>query len=584
MKDGRRTFFSCLSRRGFFSEGSPCFGLFFCPGGLAFRLVFINLLAFLVLSLVFMLLNRSDERLLASHVAGLVRQGHLIASRLPDSFLGVGVGASVPKAAEADVRRSRVSPVSLLDLSLRSASPGLLARVYDREGRLLAQRTVPASGGGMLWRDTLPVLGSEKGGSVLSHWWKRFFLWFSYGNLPSSVAFVEALGVPAEMGVSGSASSLRFRELLFGSGTSGVTLDGQGQLILFAVLPLVPLQQVQGLLFLSLRADDVARELQGERFRMFVLFVSSVIGVVFLSGVTALWIVIPLRRLKIAAERASHYPVVQSEFPDFSSRRDEIGLLSGALSKMEVILCERMDAIEGFAADVAHELKTPLASLRNAIEMLPSVKEEGDRERLIRISQHDVRRLDRLINDVLEASRLDGDLAREAIDPVDMLILLQMGMEMVNKKIEGGLPFVRLVVEDSPLIDRPYIVNGNTGRLGRVMTNLLDNALSFSPPEGIVTIRLRRLAHEIDICVEDEGCGIHPGNLERLFDRFYTDRPAVESFGRNSGLGLSISRRIIESYGGRIWAENRKERTASGELRIKGARFIFRLPCLYPLS
>jgi two-component system sensor histidine kinase ChvG len=277
-----------------------------------------------------------------------------------------------------------------------------------------------------------------------------------------------------------------------------------------------------------------------------------------------------------------HSVRARAEIPDFTDRTDEIGHLSGALRDMTNALYKRIDAIESFAADVAHELKNPLTSLRSATETLPLVKNEESKQRLLEIIQHDVKRLDRLISDISDASRLDAELAREDARPVDMDDLIRNTVPLFNDIHRGDMQGVTFEIAYAPG-DHPYRVTGHDSRLSQVIVNLLDNAISFSPPGGKVTVAARRVGPEIQIAVEDEGPGIPEENLERIFERFYTDRPQ-ESFGQNSGLGLNISRQIVAAHGGRLYAENRflpaaaRGMADSGGRKSGGARFVIRLP------
>jgi len=295
---------------------------------------------------------------------------------------------------------------------------------------------------------------------------------------------------------------------------------------------------------------------------------------VVLSLILANTIAGPMQRLAAAAERVRHSVKARAEIPDFTDRSDEIGHLSGALRDMTGALYRRIDAIESFAADVAHELKNPLTSLRSATETLPLAKTEESRERLMEIIQHDVRRLDRLISDISDASRLDAELAREDAELVSMDEMLRATVSLFNDIHRDDIPEVVLEIAYAPGA-HPYRVNGHDSRLHQVMVNLLENAISFSPPDGRVTVAARRIGNEIQIAIEDEGPGIPEENLERVFERFYTDRPQ-ENFGQNSGLGLNISRQIVVAHRGRLYAENRPARDASAT--SGGARFVIRLP------
>jgi two-component system sensor histidine kinase ChvG len=295
---------------------------------------------------------------------------------------------------------------------------------------------------------------------------------------------------------------------------------------------------------------------------------------VVLSMLLAGTIAGPVRRLADGAESVRRRIRSRVEIPDFTRRRDEIGHLSGALRDMTDALYSRIEAIESFAADVAHELKNPLTSLRSAVETLPLAKSEESRVRLLKVIQHDVKRLDRLISDISDASRLDAELQRQEVNPVDLTRLLTTLVTVANE-VKGGNVRVALTFENGGSSD--FVVPGHDSRLGQVIDNLIHNARSFSPPGGKVRVTCRRLKSEVEIVVDDDGPGIRPEALERIFERFYTDRPE-QGFGNNSGLGLSISKQIIEAHDGRIWAENRMAAAADGAAKILGARFTIRLP------
>jgi len=240
-------------------------------------------------------------------------------------------------------------------------------------------------------------------------------------------------------------------------------------------------------------------------------------------------------------------------------------------------LYNRIEAIEMFAADVAHELKNPLTSLRSAVETLPLARSDNSRSRLLAVIEHDVKRLDRLISDISDASRLDAELQRQDLAPVDFRRLLTTLTSVANETRLGHDVAVEVRFEGRGSADT-FSMPGHDSRLGQVISNLLVNAQSFSPPGGKVRIVCRRLKSEIEIVIDDNGPGIREDALERIFERFYTDRPH-QGFGQNSGLGLSISKQIIEAHGGRIWAENRPgPLNGEGEATVAGARFVVRLP------
>jgi two-component system sensor histidine kinase ChvG len=287
----------------------------------------------------------------------------------------------------------------------------------------------------------------------------------------------------------------------------------------------------------------------------------------------------PVRRLADGAERVRRRIQTRVEIPDFTGRRDEIGHLSGTLRDMTNALYSRIEAIEMFAADVAHELKNPLTSLRSAVETLPLARNENSRARLLAVIEHDVKRLDRLISDISDASRLDAELQRHDMAPVDLRRLLTTLTGVANETRLGHDVAVEVRFEGRGPNDA-LSLPGHDSRLGQVISNLLSNAQSFSKPGDKVRIICRRVRGEIEIIIDDDGPGIGVDALERIFERFYTDRPH-QGFGQNSGLGLSISKQIIEAHGGRIWAENRPgPADEDGAPTVAGARFVVRLPAL----
>jgi two-component system sensor histidine kinase ChvG len=242
-------------------------------------------------------------------------------------------------------------------------------------------------------------------------------------------------------------------------------------------------------------------------------------------------------------------------------------------------LYSRIEAIEMFAADVAHELKNPLTSLRSAVETLPLARNENSRARLLEVIEHDVKRLDRLISDISDASRLDAELQRQDAIPVDLRRLLGTLVSVANETKLGHDVAVEARFEGRGPTDT-FAVTGHDSRLGQVVSNLLSNAQSFSEAGSKVRLTCRRVRGEIEIVVDDDGPGIRDDALERIFERFYTDRPH-QGFGQNSGLGLSISKQIVDAHGGRIWAENRPgPADEDGAPTVAGARFVVRLPAL----
>jgi two-component system, OmpR family, sensor histidine kinase ChvG len=368
-------------------------------------------------------------------------------------------------------------------------------------------------------------------------------------------------------------------DALKGQKRSMVRVNPRGEVIVSVAVPVQRSRTIHGALMLSTQGDDIDQMVTAERLA--ILKVGGVASAVMmlLSLLLASTIAGPVRRLADSAERVRRRIKMRVEIPDFTRRRDEIGHLSGALRDMTDALYNRIEAIEMFAADVAHELKNPLTSLRSAVETLPLARNENSRNRLLGVIEHDVKRLDRLISDISDASRLDAELQRQDMAPVDMRRLLTTLASVANETKLGHDVGVEVRFEKKSSGDT-FSVPGHDSRLGQVISNLLSNAQSFSEPGNKVRINCRRVRSEIEIVVDDNGPGIRPDALERVFERFYTDRPH-QGFGQNSGLGLSISKQIIDAHGGRIWAENRPGPAGEdGEPTVAGARFVVRLPAL----
>ncbi|MCG8441523.1 MAG: HAMP domain-containing histidine kinase, partial [Caulobacterales bacterium] len=322
----------------------------------------------------------------------------------------------------------------------------------------------------------------------------------------------------------------------------------------------VPLQHVQAVLgVLTLEVGGIDRIVAAERLALLpVILVAA--GVTAVSSfLLMLFIARPVRRLAFAADQVRRNGPRRAAIPDLSGRKDELGELSVSLAAMTRGLAERIDAIESFAADVAHELKNPLTSIRSAVETLPSARTGEQRERLLAVIRHDVTRLDRLITDISNASRVDAELARARVAPVDLGGFL---FELVDLYAAIGDDNRADVTYDGPIGDTRLYVAALEEPLSQVFRNLIDNARTFSAPDATVRVRLRRHvdpdgALYAAAVVEDDGPGVPPENLERIFERFFTERPKGDPFGSHSGLGLAIARQIVEAHGGRIWAENR---------------------------
>lgn len=322
-----------------------------------------------------------------------------------------------------------------------------------------------------------------------------------------------------------------------------------------------------GIVFTTANARDITTTVRTERFRLFIVLAIVSLLSILLSLFLARTIVRPLRRLARAAVRVRLGRAREVVVPRLPDRRDEIGLLARALSDMSSALRDRIDATEAFAADVTHELKNPLASLRSAVDGLGRVKDPALQDQLLAVVRDDVHRLDRLITDISDASRLDAQLSRAKFESVD--IGAMMTALIAGRQARGVERDVRLQFEADQ--GGALIVYGEGARLERVFENLIDNAISFSPDRGCIALSAARIEDSLEIRVEDDGPGVPEGERESIFRRFHSVRPAGEAFGKHSGLGLAIARTIVEGHGGTIMVESRADRRS-------GAAFVVRLP------
>ena len=440
------------------------------------------------------------------------------------------------------------------------------ARIYDRQGLLSVDSRYFYGRGDILRIDLPPI--DEPGEPLLTKWWHTFNDWLFANDYP----------VQKEYGLENGKDFPEVTASLNGASVSVVRVNQDNEIIVSVAVPIQRFRAVLGSLVLSTKGGEIDEVLRNERQIVFFTFLIAGLVAVLLSVALASHIAEPIHRLSAAAERVRRGINNRVEIPDFSSRRDEVGHLSGSLRDMTESLYKRIDAIEAFAADVAHELKNPLTSLRSAVETFDYAKTPEQRESLVEIVKDDVKRLDRLITDIADASRLDAELVRAQAEPVDIEQLLETFASISNEISNEERPKVVVTVKPpTPGMppEQAFLVNGHDTRLGQVAHNLIDNAVSFSPPGSTVNISLKRENGLVEYRVEDAGPGIPEENMEKIFQRFYTDRPEG-SFGKNSGLGLSISKQIVEAYRGRIWAEN----VYGDDGQIQGAAFSVSIPGL----
>jgi two-component system sensor histidine kinase ChvG len=545
------------------------------------RILFLNLAGLAVLVIGILYLNTFRDGLIDARVESLMTQGEIIAGAIaasatvetdsisidPEKLLELQAGESLgPGSDQLDNLDFPINPERVAPVLRRLISPTRTrARIYDRDANLLLDSRHLYSRGQILRYDLPPV--EEEQPDLVERVQKFVFDFFRNTELP----------VYHEQPGGNGAAFPEVVKALTGSPSTIVRVSEQGEQIVSVAVPIQRFRAVLGVLMLSTEGGDIDKIVAAERKAILRVFGVAALVTAILSMLLASTIANPLRRLSAAAVRVRRGVKSREEIPDFSDRQDEIGNLSIAVRDMTNALYARIEAIESFAADVSHELKNPLTSLRSAVETLPLAKNDNSRSRLMDIIQHDVRRLDRLITDISDASRLDAELAREDAGKVDLkkfiTDLVAVSREATrNKKAVD----IELKVAKLPQGVKGHFVLGHDLRIGQVITNLIENARSFVPEEhGHIAISLARVGKFNIITVDDNGPGIRADTIDRIFERFYTDRPAGEAFGQNSGLGLSISRQIAEAHGGTLTAENIPG-TKPGE--VKGARFVVTLP------
>jgi two-component system sensor histidine kinase ChvG len=512
------------------------------------RILAVNVLAlgFLVGGVLF--LGRYQERLIQAELEALEIEARLFAGALGEGAVAVGRDEEPRLAAEparAMIRR-------LGELAV------VRSRLVDQAGTPLADGRQRAGAAGAIRSRELPPPGGGGLGSSLGAFYDMVMAALPKGrDWPLRVESPEPAAEPA------------IRAALTGEGATGAWREADGSLLLTVTVPVQRLKRVLGALELARDGARIEAAVRSVRLEILEVFAVVLAVTVLLSLYLGGTIVRPLRRLARAADRVRAGRGRRPDIPDFAGRGDEIGELSVALREMTAALWARLDAIERFAADVAHEIRNPLTSLQSAVETVTRVGDPERRQALMAIIEDDLHRLDRLIGDISDASRLDAELSRAEPEPVDVGAMLRTLAELHAATCTEG---PRLVAE-LPAGDA-LVVPGFEGRLVQVFRNLIGNALSFSPPDGTVTLAAGRRGRTVEISIRDQGPGLPEGKEEAIFQRFYSERPAGEKFGLHSGLGLSIARQIVEAHHGRLSAHT----LTAPDGRATGACFVVVLP------
>lgn len=515
------------------------------------KIIMFNLIALNILVAGILYLNDTRESLVLQRASALVGEAELVA----DVF-----EAQLPETGPAfTVNGARVAQ-TLEDLSLRN---GIEVFVFDRGETLIAQtkgtnqskaltalapqertRTVISDGLTALWDGVSGVFSSRQANTL--------------GSIEDQLRKM----IPATVS----------------KGTQAKTgLDSMGGTVISAVTPILYNDITVGLVGVASPSGEIDALVRGERERVLQMFVVATLVSIGLSLVLASTIANPLADLAEAAELgrdrdSRHSQPGRIRIPDLSARPDEIGRLSRALRGMVTALYNRIEGNEQFAADVAHEIKNPLASLQSAVGTMRMVKRDDQRAKLLDVIEHDVRRLDRLVSDISNASRLDAELVKEEEESFDLLKMIGNLNQFLGEDAKSkGIEFI------TDLPKKPIVIQGLEARLAQVFVNLITNAISFCEDGDAIRVWARKRENRVLVVVEDTGPGIPDDALAKVFKRFYSQRPE-EHFGNNSGLGLAISKQIIEAHGGVIWAENIRPTEADITSEPLGARFVVGLP------
>lgn len=525
------------------------------------RILLVNALPLALLVAALLYLDQYQNGLLEAEVGALREQAKIYSGALGESAVrddASGNPVLLPELARPLLRR------------LTDPTPNAQARVYAPDGQLVADSRVRQGTSGAVSTEPLPpavnrgaVLGAI--GSIYDR-----LLGLVPHEAPNPVAVDTNPAAPGldwqpdvkeELRLSGTDNS---REM-----PPYIRRTRDDRLLVTVASPVEHNHRTVGIILLTRDARGVDSSLFAIRMSILGLTCLALLLTVLLSWYLSSTIARPILRLADAAKRMHEGKGRNAIAPRLLDRGDEVGTLATALSESSAALWARMDAIEHFAADVAHEIKNPLSSIRSAIETLGRVHDPAMQQRLLAIVTEDVGRLDRLISDISDASRVDAELSRTATEPVDVARIINTLKEISDATRREGDP---LMVVDAPADG--LLVDAVEGRLVQVLRNLTANAHSFSPPGGRIGVEARQRGGAIEITVGDDGPGIPEGKLSSIFDRFYSERPQSERFGQHSGLGLSICKQIVEALHGTIEAENRRDEQG----RVVGARFTVRLP------
>lgn len=513
------------------------------------RIMFVNALALVILVGSVLYLNEFRQNLIDARTSALSVQASIIAGALGESAVAGPESIDIDPAPARQIITRLVGPTENR------------ARLFATTGGMIADSLFLA-GDKELIEEPLRTLDYQP--SLKEQVVNRLHDFLD--------AITKDISAPANVdGPTIRASDLpEVEQALAGTLTSQIRQRADGDLVINIAVPVQRFRRVLGALLLTAQTDDIDTIVRAEQMLTIKIFIGAFALTILLSFFLGRTLVRPIRVLARAAERVRRGIGREENIPEFAQRRDEIGDLSRSLSDMTGALYNQIDAVEQFAADVAHEIKNPLSSMRSALETIQMSDKPAVREKLLAILEDDVKRIDRLITDISDASRLDAELTRGQTSVVDLGVMLATLIEAYNTT--GKLGDIELVFADDEA--GVFLVSGIDARLGQVWRNLIDNAVSFSPKGGRIQVGLEIKNRHVLLTVSDQGPGVPEGSEEKIFSRFYSERPSEEQFGSHSGLGLAISKQVIEAHGGTIVVEN----LATNSSSESGARFVVTLP------